>query len=142
MSPVRTSLRPVSGRTKHVAWGNHSPVGERHALAPLEKSACGTVGDTEAVCRVDVEPAGPHGLDERVPDRGHPVLHRKRLQPVGLPFDDRPRLELDGLERVGKPAEDAAKRGQEVAQPSRAVDRSESSRPGRENVLSMPGSPR
>jgi putative nucleotidyltransferase with HDIG domain len=116
-------LAPVSGRSEHVVRRHHSSVGERYALAALEEPASGTVGDTEAVCGVDIEAARPHSFDERVTHRGHAVLHRKRLQSVPVPLEDGPRLELDGLQRVREPPEDAAKGGQELAQSSRAVDR-------------------
>ena len=51
------------------------------------------------------------------------MLHCERLQPVPVSLEHGSRLELDRLERVGEPPEDAAERGQELAQASRPVDR-------------------
>ena len=69
--PARARLAENVGRR------DDAPVGERHALAALEKSALTSVRHAEPGRLVDVEPPGTLVLDEGVADRGDAVVDRR-----------------------------------------------------------------
>ena len=99
------------------------PSGERDRLAALQLPALGAVGHAERIGGLDVEPARPLVLDERVADRGNAVLDREDEQLVAVALERRARAQLLQLEPVRQPPEDAAQVAEEVAEPRRPVDR-------------------
>ena len=99
------------------------PSGERHRLAALERAALGPVRDAERVGGLDVEPARPVVLDERVADRRDAVRDREGDEAVVAAVERVARGELDELVRVGEPAEDPAQRAEQLAR-ARAARRS------------------
>ena len=115
-------LPPRSRRAEHLHRDDLRPVREGHRLAPLEETPLTSVGDPECVRGVHVEAPGTLALHERIPDRGHAVVDGERLQPVPVALECVARLKLDGFECIRQPPEDPAERGEEVAQPARAVD--------------------
>ena len=116
-------LAARSSRAEHLLRPHLATVREGDGLAALEDAALGAVRDAEPVRRLDVEASRAHVLDERVADGRDAVVDRERLQPVPVPLEARARLELDRLQRVGEPPEDAPERAQQVPKARRPVDR-------------------
>ena len=102
---------------------DHPSVRERHALAPLEEPALAPVRYPEAGCFVHVEPPRPLILDERIPDRGHAVIHLERLDRVTVPLEASIRVEHHGRDGVGQAPEDALERAEKLLQSRWPVDR-------------------
>ena len=91
-------------------------------IAALQHPPLGPRRDAQGVGGLDVEAPGPRLLDERPADGRHPVADRKRLEPVSWPREDLARLDLDELQRIVEPAEDAAESPEQLVQPGRPVD--------------------
>jgi hypothetical protein len=108
---------------QHHVRRDDGTVGERHRVAPLQSPALRPGRHAERIRRLDVEAPGARRLHERVADGGNAVVDGKGAELVAVTRDDVPRPELDERVLVREPAEDAAQRGEELAQPPRAVDR-------------------
>ena len=69
------------------------------------------------------------------------MVDRDRRNPVAVPVEDVPGLQLDELEREPDPARGAQRQRQQLAQPARAMDRERLLAPAQIERLQEPGSP-
>ena len=115
-------LAAGTGRAEHHVRRDHPFVRKRDRLAALQHPSLRPRGHADGVGRLDVEPARARLLDERPADCRHPVTDRERFQPVLRPLEDLARFDLDELQRIVEPAEEAPQRAEQLVQPGRPVD--------------------
>ena len=99
--------RPGRGSPRTASGVSTRPSGSVTELAALQRAALGTGGHAERVGRVDVEPAGPRVLDDRVAERRDPVVNRERENPVAVALERFTGAELLDLDRVAQLADHA-----------------------------------
>ena len=116
MSPVSTSLRPGRGSPRTSAGRHGAARVDRHLLPGLQPSARRAVRDAQRIRRRNVEPPGPLGLGDQVPEGLGAVLDGESLDRVVAPLERLPRLELDERERIREPPEERLQPLEQLAQ--------------------------
>jgi len=125
----------TSRGAEHVGGANGAAVRQRHVLPALEGASRGTVGDAELVRGRDVEPARPPVLSQGISERGAPVPHRKRDEPVSVALDGIARRELHHPQLVGEAADHDRERVEQRFRPARTVDRDRDVAPAQRECL-------
>ena len=101
----------------------HLAAGHPDGLPRLEAPEVRSGRHAERRCGLDVEPPGPRQLDERVAVRRDPVGDAEHDDAVVTAVEHVPVPELDELEAVREPSEDALERGEQIPEAGRPVDR-------------------
>ena len=136
--PGQHELAPRPGSTQHLR-GPNLAAGQIDRLAVLETAEERALRNAQRTRRLDVEAARAQAFGKRVAVRGHPVLDVEGDDAIVATLDGVAGTQLDELDGVREPPEDAPEDGEQVDEPGRAVHRQGNFPPAQGERLQHPG---